>query len=164
VLVATAVAPTDPAVVFSVLGRRVIAGRSGTILEGESGANDPVGISLMISLIAAGGLSAAGFASVGTQFVLQMVIGATVGVLGGGVLLVFIRRVPLPSEGLYSLRTLASSLMLYGIATLAHGSGFLAVFVAGIAIGDSRAPYKRSNDFTPPWPDWPKLLLLPFSD
>jgi potassium/hydrogen antiporter len=143
VLVATAVAPTDPAVVFSVLGRRVIAGRSGTILEGESGANDPVGISLMISLIAAGGLSAAGFASVGTQFVLQMVIGATVGVLGGRVLLVFIRRVPLPSEGLYPLRTLASSLMLYGIATLAHGSGFLAVFVAGIAIGDSRAPYKR---------------------
>jgi cell volume regulation protein A len=129
--------------VFSVLGRRVIAGRSGTILEGESGANDPVGISLMISLIAAGGLSAAGFASVGTQFVLQMVIGATVGVLGGRVLLVFIRRVPLPSEGLYPLRTLASSLMLYGIATLAHGSGFLAVFVAGIAIGDSRAPYKR---------------------
>jgi cell volume regulation protein A len=97
----------------------------------------------MISLIAAGGLSAAGFASVGTQFVLQMVIGATVGVLGGRVLLVFIRRVPLHSEGLYSLRTLASSLMLYGIATLAHGSGFLAVFVAGIAIGDSRAPYKR---------------------
>jgi potassium/hydrogen antiporter len=55
---------------------------------------------------------------------------------------VFIRRVPLPSEGLYPLRTLASSLMLYGIATLAHGSGFLAVFAAGIVIGDARAPYK----------------------
>ena len=78
VLVATAVAPTDPALVFSVLGKRQIAGRSSTILEGESGANDPVGISLMASLIAAGSLSAAGFASVGTQFVLQMVIGASV--------------------------------------------------------------------------------------
>ena len=43
VLVATAVAPTDPAVVFSVLGQRQIRGRSGTILEGESGANDPSG-------------------------------------------------------------------------------------------------------------------------
>jgi potassium/hydrogen antiporter len=52
------------------------------------------------------------------------------------------RRVALPSEGLYLLRTLASCLMLYGIATLAHGSGFLAVFVAGIVIGDGRAPYK----------------------
>ncbi len=59
VLVATAVAPTDPAVVFSVLGKREIAGRSSTILEGESGMNDPVGISLMAGLIAAGGLSVA---------------------------------------------------------------------------------------------------------
>ncbi len=142
VLVATAVAPTDPAVVFSVLGKREISGRSGTILEGESGTNDPVGISLMSSLIAAGGLSAAGFAGVGTQFVLQMAVGLAVGVLGGRGLLVFMRRVALPSEGLYSLRTLASCLMLYGIATLAHGSGFLAVFVAGIVIGDARAPYK----------------------
>jgi potassium/hydrogen antiporter len=142
VLVATAVAPTDPALVFSVLGKRQIAGRSSTILEGESGANDPVGIALMASLIAAGGLSAAGFASVGTEFVLQMVIGAVVGVIGGRVLIVFIRRVTLPSEGLYPLRTLASSLMLYGIATLAHGSGFLAVFVAGIVIGNARGPYQ----------------------
>ncbi|OCB20837.1 hypothetical protein A5674_04270 [Mycobacterium malmoense] len=142
VLVATAVAPTDPAVVFSVLGKREIRGRSSTILEGESGANDPVGISLMSSLVTAGALSAAGFASVGTQFALQMAIGLAVGVIGGRALLVFMRRVALPSEGLYPLRTLASCLMLYGIAALAHGSGFLAVFVAGIVIGDARAPYK----------------------
>jgi cell volume regulation protein A len=129
-------------VVFSVLGKRQIAGRSSTILEGESGANDPVGISLMAGLIAAGGLSAAGFASVGAQFVLQMAIGLAVGVIGGRLLLMFIRRVALPGEALYSLRTLASCLMLYGIATLAGGSGFLAVFVAGIVIGDARAPYK----------------------
>lgn len=142
VLVATAVAPTDPAVVFSVLGKREIKGRSSTILEGESGANDPVGISLMSGLIAAGGLSAAGFASVGIQFASQMAIGLAVGAIGGRALLVFMRRVALPSESLYSLRTLASCLMLYGIATLAHGSGFLAVFVAGIVIGDARAPYR----------------------
>ena len=142
VLVATAVAPTDPAVVFSVLGRRQIAGRSGTILEGESGANDPVGIALMASLIAAGTLSVHGFLDVGATFLLQMVIGAAIGLIGGRMLIVFVRRVPLPSEALYPLRTLAVSVMLYGIATLAHGSGFLAVFVAGIVIGDARAPYK----------------------
>lgn len=141
-LVATAVAPTDPAVVFSVLGKREITGPSGTILEGESGANDPVGIALMIPLIAAGGVSAAGFATVGIEFVLQMLIGGAIGVVGGRALLVFIRRVPLPSEGLYPLRTLAVALMLYGLATLAHGSGFLAVFIAGIVIGDAHAPYK----------------------
>lgn len=141
-LVATAVAPTDPAVVFSVLGKREVVGRSGTILEGESGANDPVGIALMTSLLAAGGLSAAGFVTVGVEFALQMIIGGAIGLVGGRALLVFMRRVSLPSEGLYPLRTLAVSLMLYGLATLAHGSGFLAVFVAGIVIGDARAPYK----------------------
>lgn len=142
-LVATAVAPTDPAVVFSVLGRREVSGRSGTILEGEAGANDPVGIALMASLITAGGLSAGAFAHVGGQFLLQMGVGGAVGVVGGRVLLWFMRQVPLPSEGLYPLRTLASALALFGVATVAHGSGFLAVFVAGIVLGDERAPYKR---------------------
>ena len=65
-LVGTAVSPTDPAVVFSVLGRQEIAGRSGTILEGESGANDPVGIALMAGLLAAGGLSGAALGGIAT--------------------------------------------------------------------------------------------------
>jgi cell volume regulation protein A len=142
-LVATAVAPTDPAVVFSVLGQREVAGRSGTILEGESGANDPVGIALMASLLTAGSLSASTIGTIALQFVLQMAVGAVIGLVGGRALLWFMRRVRLPSEGLYPLRTLAASLVLYGAATLAHGSGFLAVFMAGIVIGDARAPFKR---------------------
>jgi cell volume regulation protein A len=142
-LVATAVSPTDPAVVFSVLGQREVSGRSGTILEGESGANDPVGIALMASLIVAGGLSAGAFATIGGEFALQMVVGAAVGVVGGRLMLWFWRAVPLPAEGLYPLRSLACALILFGVATLAHGSGFLAVFVAGILLGEARAPYKR---------------------
>ena len=142
-LVATAVSPTDPAVVFSVLGQREVSGRSGVILEGESGANDPVGIALMVSLVAAGELSVGAVGSVTGEFLLQMAVGAAVGVVGGRGLLLFMRRVPLPAEGLYPLRTVAGALALFGVATLAHGSGFLAVFVAGILIGDARAPYKR---------------------
>jgi cell volume regulation protein A len=142
-LVATAISPTDPAVVFSVLGQREVQGRSGTILEGESGANDPVGIALMASLVTAGGLSAGAVGHIGGQFLLQMGVGAAAGVLGGRLLLWFIRAVPLPSEGLYPLRSLACVFILFGAATLAHGSGFLAVFIAGILLGDERAPYKR---------------------
>jgi len=142
-LLATAIAPTDPAVVFSVLGRRKVSGRAGTILEGESGANDPVGIALMASLVAAGGIGAGAFGRVGGEFVLQMAVGAAAGIVGGRALLAFMRRVPLPSEGLYPLRSFASVLLLFATATLAHGSGFLAVFVAGIVVGDERAPYKR---------------------
>jgi cell volume regulation protein A len=142
-LVATAVAPTDPAVVFSVLGQREIAGRSSTILEGESGANDPVGIALLASLITAGGLTGAAAGQIVIQFVLQMGVGTAIGLAGGFGLLWFVQHVPLPSEGLYPLRTLISAYVLYGLATVAHGSGFLAVFVAGIMLGDQRAPYKN---------------------
>lgn len=143
-LIGTALAPTDPAVVFSVLGRREVSGRSGVILEGESGANDPVGIALMVALLATAGVGGFGAVWTGvTEFVLQMVVGAAVGIAGGWGLSVFIRRVPLPSEGLYALRTLASVFVIYGVATVAHGSGFLAVFIVGIMLGDVRAPYKR---------------------
>jgi cell volume regulation protein A len=142
-LLGTALSPTDPAVVFSVLGRREIAGRTGTLLEGESGANDPVGIALMVALLGAGGAGASVVGHVTVAFFQQMAIGAAVGVAGGMVLLTFMRRVPLPSAGLYALRVLFGALMIYGLATAAHGSGFLAVFVAGILLGDERAPYKR---------------------
>jgi cell volume regulation protein A len=142
-LIGAALAPTDPAVVFSVLGRREIAGRSGTLLEGESGANDPVGIALMVSLL---GASGSGWSAVGSgvgHFVLQLAVGGAVGVAGGWLLLQLMRRVPLPNEALYPVQTIAFALLLYGGATALQGSGFLAVFVAGILVGDARAPYKR---------------------
>jgi len=142
-LVGTAVAATDPAVVFSVFGRREIAGRTGVLLEGESGANDPVGIALLSALLAAHGGPASVVGHVVGQFALQMVVGVAVGVGGGLALLAFMRNVPLPSEGLYSPRVLAGVLAIFGAATVAHGSGFLAVLVAGILIGDEPAPYKR---------------------
>ncbi len=141
-LLGAALAPTDPAVVFSVLGRREVAGRGGVLLEGESGSNDPVGIVLLAALLAASapGVPAAG--RVAWELVSQLAIGTAAGAAGGVALLAFMRRVPLPSEGLYPLRVLAGSLAIYGAATAAHGSGFLAVFIAGIILGDHKAPYK----------------------
>jgi len=143
-LLGTALAPTDPAVVFSVLGNREVGGRAGVILEGESGANDPVGIALLLALLATGGaLDGGALGSVALTFVLQMAVGAVVGVGGGLLLLTAMRRIALPGEGRYPLRTLAGALTIYGLATVAHGSGFLAVFIAGILLGDEAAPFKR---------------------
>lgn len=143
-LLAAALAPTDPAVVFSVLANREIVGRAGSVLEGESGVNDPVGIALVFGLLAftpdSGFGTAAG--AIGTTFVLQLGVGVVVGLAGGWLLRWAMRRLPLPSEGLYPLRTLAISVAVYGAATAAHGSGFLAVFVAGLMVGDVSAPYK----------------------
>jgi len=64
-------------------------------------------------------------------------------VAGAALLVVFMRRVRLPSEGLYPLRTLAAAGIIYGLASVAHGSGFLAVFIAGLALGELDVPYKR---------------------
>ncbi len=142
-LIGTAIAPTDPAVVFAVLGKREVSGRSGTILEGESGANDPVGIALMAGLIGAGAVGAGPLLDVGGVFALQMAVGGAVGLAGGWALRWFMRHTALPSEGLYPLRTLAGAMLIFGAATVAHGSGFLAVFIAGILLGDGPSPYKR---------------------
>jgi potassium/hydrogen antiporter len=141
-LLAAAIAPTDPAVVFSVLGQREIRGRSGTILQGESGANDPVGIALMASLLGAGALDWSTAGDVVVQFAVQMVVGAAFGVVGARLILWFVRRVPMPTESLYPLRLLACVFLLYGAAAALDGSGFLAVFIAGILLGDERMPYK----------------------
>lgn len=140
-LLGAALSPTDPAVVFSVLGRKEVEGRSGTLLEGESGFNDPVGIALLGVLLAAGTGAGAVVSGIG-EFVLEMVVGGAVGAAGGLLLGWFQRHVRLPNEALYPLRTIAFAAIVYGAATLLHGSGFLAVFLAGILVGDNRAPYQ----------------------
>jgi cell volume regulation protein A len=127
---------------FSVLGDREIGGRTGTILEGESGANDPVGIALMLGMIELATHDDASFWIVVREFSVQMSIGLAFGVLGGIAIGAAMTRLTLPSSGLYTLSTLAGAAVVYGTATIAHGSGFLAVFVAGLYVGDLRAPFK----------------------
>jgi potassium/hydrogen antiporter len=145
-LLGAALAPTDPAVTFSVLGGREIRGRTGTILKGESGANDPVGIALMIGMIELATADHGSFGTVVEEFAVEMAGGIAVGAAGAALLLPLTRRVVLPSPALYPLRMLAAAGVIYGAATLVHGSGFLAVFVAGILIGDRPQPHRREVD------------------
>jgi cell volume regulation protein A len=142
-ILGAALAPTDPAVMFSVLGKREIRGRAGTILEGESGVNDPVGIALMIGMLEFATNSGASFWVVVREFAIEMTVGLTIGVAGAFALVQAVRRIELPSSALYPLRTLAGAGVIYGLAAVAHGSGFLAVFVAGILVGDADLPEKR---------------------
>ncbi|HZQ81858.1 MAG TPA: cation:proton antiporter [Gaiellaceae bacterium] len=141
-LLGAAIAPTDPAVMFSVLGDREIGGRSRTILEGESGANDPVGIALMLGMIQLATHADATFWIVVRVFCEQMAIGLAFGVVGGLAERRILERVSLPSSGLSTIRTLALAGLVYGAASVAHGSGFLAVFVAGVIVGDAEAPFQ----------------------
>jgi cell volume regulation protein A len=137
-----ALAPTDPAVMFSILGDKEIHGNTGTILEGEAGVNDPVGIALLVGMVDFATTSGSSPWSVVEEFLLQMSIGLVVGVAGAALLVVFMRRVRLPGEGLYPLRALAAAGIIYGLASVAHGSGFLAVFIAGLALSEIDVPHK----------------------
>lgn len=141
-LLGAALAPTDPAVMFSVLGNKEIGGRSGTILEGESGVNDPVGIALVIGILEFVTHDDASAWTIVREFSVEMAVGLVVGVAGAALLIRLMQRVSLPSVGLYPIRVLAFGGLIYGAASVLGGSGFLAVFVAGVLIGDLRAPHK----------------------
>jgi cell volume regulation protein A len=142
-LLGAALAPTDPAVMFSVFGRKEIGGRTGTILEGESGANDPVGIALMLAAVSLAEANPASAGEAVGEFLLQLGVGVVGGVAGAYLLMLVMRRIVLPNPALYPLRTLAFAGVIYGVTTVAHGSGFLAVYIAGILIGDADIPAKR---------------------
>jgi cell volume regulation protein A len=141
-LVGAAIAPTDPAVTFSVLGGREIRGRAGTILEGEAGTNDPVGIALMIGMIELATEDGGNLGIVLEEFAVEITVGLAIGVAGALLLLPIMWRVRLSSPTLYPIRVLAGAGIIYGLASVAHGSGFLAVFVAGVILGDVAAPRK----------------------
>ena len=141
-LIGAAVAPTDPAVTFSVFGAREIRGRSGTILEGEAGVNDPVGIALMIGMIELASEEDGSLWVVAEEFAIEMALGLVVGIAGALLLQPVFRRVLLTGPALYPIRVLAGAGIIYGLAAMIGGSGFLAVFVAGVVLGDSAMPRK----------------------
>ncbi|HUR93702.1 MAG TPA: potassium/proton antiporter [Gemmatimonadales bacterium] len=143
-LLGAVVSSTDAASVFAVLrgSGLQLKRRVGTTLELESGLNDPVAVILTVALTA--NLlhpGEAGVLGIGLGVVRELVVGGALGVgvgYGGRELL---RRYPLPTGGLYPALTLAFALLAYGVTTLVHGSGFLAVYLAGMVLGNGPLPY-----------------------
>ena len=136
-LVGAIVGSTDAAAVFSLLRNQGIGlkQRVATVLEIESGSNDPMAIFLTVALVT---LLASGDApswQIGVFFVQQMGIGLLGGVLGGRLLAWLVNRIRL-AEGLYPLLALAGGLFLFGLVGQAGGSGFLAIYAAGIVFGN----------------------------
>jgi potassium/hydrogen antiporter len=135
-VIGTALSPTDPAVMFSVLGDRSPRGRVSTILAAESGANDPVGIALMIGVIEAVQHPGHSYLLVAADVGWELLVGVVVGVAGAFVTVKLLRWLVRPVDALDPISALAAAGVIYGIGSVLHGSGFLAVFVAGMIIGD----------------------------
>ncbi|MEO6525045.1 MAG: potassium/proton antiporter [Gemmatimonadaceae bacterium] len=143
-LLGAIVSSTDAAAVYSVLRSSGIQlkHRVGGTLEVESGINDPVAVILTTlltqHLLGAENLSAT---HVVLSLVREIVIGVGCGLAIGTGARWIITRARLPASGLYSVMTLATALFAFSLPTLVHGSGFLGVYVAAVALGAGRVPY-----------------------
>lgn len=145
-LLGAIVSSTDAAAVFSVLRSRSVGltGSLRPLLELESGSNDPMAVFLTLAFLALVVDPGRSLLEAIPVFFLQMTVGAIVGFLFARLAGPVIRRLRLEYEGLYPVLLIAIVLATYGVAALLHGSGFLAVYIAGIVMGNTRFPHKRS--------------------
>ena len=136
-LLGAIVGSTDAAAVFSVLTMQNLAlkSRVGATLEIESGLNDPMAVFLTIMLVEMiANDSSFSWWMLG-EFVWEMGVGSLVGIYGGRLLAYGIERLSL-SPGLYPLLALFGGIFIFGLADAVHSSGFLAVYLAGLMVGN----------------------------
>ncbi len=146
-LLGSIVASTDAAAVFSILRSQGVhlRQRVAATLEIESGSNDPMAILLTIGCIEViTGRMSIGFGLV-TLFLQQMGIGAVAGLGCGWLAVRLINRVNLSAPGLYPVLAAACGLAAFGVAAALGGSGFLAIYLAGIVLGNSRLVFQSGT-------------------
>lgn len=144
-LLGAIVGSTDAAAVFSVLrtsGLR-LSPRLTATLEVESGSNDPMAIFLTVGLIALIMGTADSTAGLLLLFVLQFGVGGLVGIGIGVAATWVVNRINLDYAGLYPVLVLAFGLLAFGLAAVLQGSGFLAVYIAGIVLGNNSLVYRN---------------------
>jgi cell volume regulation protein A len=138
ILLGSIVSSTDAAAVFSILRSRSVSlkGHVKPLLELESGSNDPMAVFLTIGVIQLMTQPGESILHLAWLFVLQMGIGAAAGLAAGRLAITLMNRLKLEAEGLYPVLSIALVLLTYGATALLKGNGFLAVYLAGIVIGN----------------------------
>lgn len=144
-LIGAIVSSTDAAAVFSVLRRVPLPRRLSGMLEAEAGFNDAPVVILVVALAsAADGAYLEPAWLLGLHAALELlggsVVGALVGALGAGLL----RAVALPSSGLYPISAVGLTVLAYGLGASLHVSGFLAVYVCGLILGNADLPHRNA--------------------
>ena len=144
-LLAATMSSTDSASVFNILRsqRMSLKHNLRPMLELESGSNDPMAYMLtlvLIQVVGAGGVTAGDVVS---MLLVQFVIGGAAGYLLGRAAVWFVNKLALPNTSLYPIVMLGLVFLIYSVADVCHGNGFLAVYIAGIVVGNSRISFKR---------------------
>ncbi len=142
VLLGAITSPTDSAAVFSVLRRVPLPRKLTGSLEAESGLNDAPTV-VLVTLISVGG--GHGFLGFVTEIVVELGVGLLGGLavgFGGAWLM---RRSALPSAGLYPLAVLSLTVLAYAGSAALHGSGFAAVYVSALILGNADLPHRGAT-------------------
>lgn len=143
-LLGTVLAATDAAAVFSVLRQLRISERLRTVLEAEAGFNDAP-VVVIVSVLASSAFGEGPWWQIPVLIVLEIVVGAAVGIAFGFLAKWALPRLALPAVGLYPIAALAFLALAFGAADIIHVSGFMAVYLAAVIIGSAdEIPHRRS--------------------
>jgi cell volume regulation protein A len=145
-LLGAVIASTDSAAIFSVLRGSSIKRKLARTLEAESGFNDPLAVLLVLGFIEWIQAPDYGLADMALLMFEQLAIGGLVGFAIGAAAVIAFRRVSFTTTGLYPVASIATAALAYGAADTLGGSGFLAVYLAGLALGGAKIPARRTID------------------
>jgi cell volume regulation protein A len=145
-LLGSVISSTDAAAVFSVLRSRNVnlRGQLKPLLELESGSNDPMAVFLTIGFIQMITYPEMSYGELAILFFTQMGIGGLAGLAFGRLILILMNRLKSSYEGIYMVFTLAFAALIYSSTAVVGGSGFLAVYIAGVIAGNGEFVQKRS--------------------
>ncbi|MEV0277778.1 potassium/proton antiporter [Streptomyces sp. NPDC050610] len=142
-IIGAVVSSTDAAAVFSVLRNVPLPSRLTGVLEAESGFNDAPVVILVVAFSAAGPVEH-WYVLIG-HIALELAIGAAIGLAVGWLGAYGLRHVALPASGLYPIAVMAIAFTAYAGGALAHGSGFLAVYLAALVLGNAKLPHSPAT-------------------
>ncbi|MFC9814812.1 potassium/proton antiporter [Streptomyces virginiae] len=138
-LIGAVVSSTDAAAVFSVLRKVPLPSRITGVLEAESGFNDAPVVILVVAFSTVGPVDD-WYVLLG-KIALELAIGAAIGLAVGFLGAYGLRHVALPASGLYPIAVMAIAIVAYAAGAMAHGSGFLAVYLAAMVLGNAKLPH-----------------------
>ncbi|MEU4354960.1 potassium/proton antiporter [Streptomyces virginiae] len=138
-LIGAVVSSTDAAAVFSVLRKVPLPSRITGVLEAESGFNDAPVVILVVAFSTVGPVDD-WYVLLG-KIALELAIGAAIGLAVGFLGAYGLRHVALPASGLYPIAVMAIAIVAYAAGAMAHGSGFLAVYLAAMLLGNAKLPH-----------------------
>ncbi|WP_435860070.1 potassium/proton antiporter [Streptomyces roseus] len=138
-LIGAVVSSTDAAAVFSVLRKVPLPSRITGVLEAESGFNDAPVVILVVAFATVGPVDQ-WYVLVG-KIALELLIGVAIGLSVGFLGAYGLRHVALPASGLYPIAVMAIAVSAYAAGAMAHGSGFLAVYLAAMVLGNAKLPH-----------------------